>query len=119
MERPDWYQQLREQGQSLTWLAERVGVSRQYLSALAAGSRVPSPELDAAIRSTLRISAAHRLDQAQAYAAWRGLFIDIRDHVASTLHGELDPQRVELVAEAATHAALRALGRITRTIDEA
>lgn len=80
----DWPQLLREQGRSMTWLALRVGVSRQYLSAVASGARQPSPALVAAIRRQLR-GHDERLEQADRYAAWRAAFLDIRDVVAGTL----------------------------------
>jgi transcriptional regulator with XRE-family HTH domain len=71
---PDWTALLRDQGRSMTWLAQQVGVSRTYLADVAAGRKHASPELQERIALALRPSP-DRLASIRVYAderaAWR------------------------------------------------
>lgn len=81
----DWAQQLRAQGRSLTWLAAELGVTRTYLSDIAAGRKRPSPELESRIRAITDPDADLRLGRVREWAAERA-----RWHRIQELAAELD-----------------------------
>lgn len=116
---PEWATLLREQGRSVTWLAAQVGVSRQYLSGVASGARSASPALSAAIERVLANDAGGRLDEAQRYASWRGVFMDLRADVADTLSrqpelAETAQERVEQMADESLRVVIDALAQLAR-----
>lgn len=68
----DWPALLRDQGRSMTWLAEQVGVSRTYLQDVAAGRKNPSAELELKVTLALgpdRLAAGR--DHAAERVRWR------------------------------------------------
>jgi len=103
----DWPARLRSDGRSIAWLAERLGVQRTYLSAVANGSRRASPTLLARIELEL---GPPRLEDVGAYASGRSTFLEVRSAVHAVLVGaglELDD---ETLADELTRAAYRTLG---------
>jgi hypothetical protein len=70
----DWTALLRDQGRSMTWLAQQVGVSRTYLADVKAGRKTASRQVMERIALALHPSP-DRLgsirDYADQRAAWR------------------------------------------------
>jgi predicted transcriptional regulator len=68
----DWTALLRDQGRSMTWLAQQVGVSRTYLADVKAGRKQASMELQERIALALRPDRLASIrDYADQRAAWR------------------------------------------------
>jgi DNA-binding transcriptional regulator YdaS (Cro superfamily) len=109
----------------MTWLAGRLGVSRTYLSDVAAGRKRASAELTSSILEELGGSSAGRLERVAQLAAAAGLvppLLRARATVTAMLLHELGEhvtadQAAEL-ADALTREVLRAASRSLQEASE-
>jgi len=105
----DWPARLRADGRSIAWLAERLGVQRTYLSAVASGARRASPTLLARIELEL---GPPRLEGVGAYASGRAAFLELRAAIEAELlrHGDRDDRGSAELADDLARVALRTIG---------
>jgi transcriptional regulator with XRE-family HTH domain len=109
----------------MTWLAERLGVQRTYLSAVASGARPTPPHLLARIDAVLagRPAGEARLERVQEYAYRRAVFLDIRDRLAGAIlaHDEIhiSPPQAEELADELARMAIRTMAADLASVSEA
>lgn len=102
-----WRAELEESGRTMTWLAGRLGVTRPYLSAVASGSKHASPALLTRIDAELH---PPRLHSSLDYASRRAAFLELRDHMRSSLvTAGQEPDAVDAIVDELVAGLLRAM----------